>query len=175
MTRDAIAALFSRLWERLEMAWSSIADKVTRWLDGKELLADPDFNDPSAWNVRSPPLDASVTDGSLVINSALAMSNIEPVVSSGMEFGKTYRYAIEVASTSGSGIVVFMNGVGKWGNVSGVGLFTGTFTLTETNPVPSNGYQLIINYTGGAATFNRMSIVEISTWTPDTDESTTWV
>nr|MCH9835899.1 hypothetical protein [bacterium] len=69
---------------------------------GAELVTDPEFDDPSAWTI-SPTLDASVTGGQLVINSAFATGRVEPVVSPGMQFDRTYDYEIVVSSDSGAG------------------------------------------------------------------------
>ena len=126
---------------------------------GAELVTDPEFDDPSAWTI-SPTLDASVTGGQLVINSAFATGRVEPAVSPGMQFGSTYYYEIVVSSDSGigSGITVSIGGEPRWGTGSGTGTFTGAFTLESQEPVPNFGYQLFIDYQGGAATFDRISI-----------------
>ncbi len=189
MTRDAIAALFSRLWERLEMAWSSIADKATSWAQGvvssvwtrlgrpvsewpsqkTDTLDDPGFNDPSAWSIWGSKVE--ITGGQHVCTSAKSIVTVEvnPTVA---VVGAKYSVTVKCASTEITPVsskVSYGAAVAWDSKIDGVGTHTKVVTATVAQGLVIRAGNGPSGYSGALDSVNV-----IAAWPSVAGQSTAW-
>jgi hypothetical protein len=101
---------------------------VAAYTVGPELIPDPEFNDPTKWEIVG--LGGSVTDSHLVFINAnvIRAAPIPDVLAS---IGQDYQYSIVVNEfTYGLSARILFGGVDLWTQDNGIGTFVNTFTAT---------------------------------------------
>ena len=122
---------------------------------GPELIPDPDFNDPSSWDIVGG--TSKVENGQLVVISHSGFIFPEPKIET--ETGKTYQYALTVDlvnNLSGGGKVT-IGGQTIWQPSDSVGMFSGTVVATDTAGLVFNFLSPYL----GRAEFDSVSIKAI--------------
>jgi hypothetical protein len=139
------------------LAWvitliSTTASAVTV---GPELVPDPEFNNPSSWDVG---IGSSVVDnGHLVVINHSGFIFPEPNFVT--EIGKSYQYSLAVNlvnNLSGNGKVT-VGGQTIWEPSDNTGIFTGTIIATNTGGLVFNFLDTYV----GRAEFDSVSVAAI--------------
>lgn len=144
--------------------WQAYPDGLPNTPRGTELLADPEFNDPSAWNTFTiSPWGLQYVDVSGgQANFGESMSNlgigvIRPASLLVGETGKTYQITIEIGSFTTADAVTKIRFANEdlWSHADGAGVFK-----YEITPAFPTGYLWIL---GRNALFSveRISILEM--------------
>lgn len=119
---------------------------------GPELLADPDFDDPSSWDVGSG--SSVVENGHLVVINHTGLIFPDPQLETFI--GTTYQYSLSVAfvnNLSGGGKVT-IGGQTIWEPGYNTGIFTGSLLASDTTGLVFN---FLTPYVGRAE-FDSISI-----------------
>lgn len=141
----------------MSLAWvitiiSTTASAVTV---GPDLVPDPDFNDPSSWDVG---IGSSVVEnGHLVVINHSGFIFSEPNFVT--EIGNSYQYSLTVDlvnNPSGNGKVT-VGGQTIWEPSNNTGIFTGTIIATNTGGLVFNFLSPYV----GRAEFDSVSVAAV--------------
>jgi len=125
---------------------------------GPELVTNGGFDDDSAWTKSA---GATIADGALTLNSGSDVYALENILS----LGDTYEVTLDYNITSGAaGLYAGMNG-GVGGSVVSLAALSGEGTITGRFTVTSDTRFSIRDASGCVATFDNVSVKQISTYT----------
>ena len=150
------------------MTWTNISDQSSSYSDtasAYELIADPGFDDPDAWDIQAagPFIDRSELKSNTATGSTYPIPMVYPTV------GVSYNYNIVVTRynlTSGAAWIEFGGNFLYLNN--GVGIFAGTVVATN-----EKSFEIFHAYTD-RWNVASVSVIRETTWDKDSDESTTW-
>lgn len=157
---------------KIDKNTKGIALTKNKTVYGPELVPDPDFNDPNAWNIVTHEGVAEVVGGKLVCTAW--RGNTFPVGMATPIIGRTVYFEVDVEVTGVSALAAidYGNVAGLenfievpegdppsqhlWISPLGVGLFSGTGVVVNTQPLSAS-----MAFATDNLTINRISIREI--------------
>jgi len=162
--------------------WRDLADKIASWIRPEdvlvttELVPDPGFDDPSAWDAYN------IVEGTATVaDSKLTLSGFRGNVTTGMHLssvGELLTYEFEIESYSGSGLIAIQYGRPSvlWTPVFGTGTISGTFVAENDQKL-----NIAVAFSASELVISNLSIQltqpigeTVSSWAGITDKNTPW-